>query len=480
MLDRHKELQNRLKELKNKPLFYGYEVVIRPKPKLPALKRPVRQFRESASVQNLSNIVEKQQPILQETVSQELVHRVVEPLPLRLHRLSDIQVPAADFISEIDNLGSKVHKRGSFNKRKVKMSQIGLDIGTKTIVAAYKNGKNTEYITEINGYWPIEKSTPFIENMLSDPKKKRSDGTERPARFIKLEDGRLIILGRDAEEFAYSMNDTLKRPMAEGGVSPDEDALTVLASIVHGILETAEKDLGKFSDELKVCYCTTANAINKEMNVDYHKRVIDMILRSYESKSNLKFDSIKESHAIVNNMSPDGTGIGISWGAGTVTVSYVKYGMEIYSFCWVGSGDWIDNEVARRHGYDPERSSLRLKSSKETPTTVARRKMTVDLTPGKEPTDRIGLDVVMHYDVLISNVVDGIVTGFRENEAQARINSGINIYMAGGTASPVGFVERVSAKLSHSELPFEIGGVQRHDHTLLCVAEGLLKAAEIF
>ena len=256
--------------------------------------------------------------------------------------------------------------------------------------------------------------------------------------------------------------------------------MTVLASIVHGILETAEKDLGKFDEELKVCYCTTANAINKEMNVDYHKRVIDMILKSYNSNSNLKFDSIKESHAIVNNMSPNGTGIGISWGAGTVTVSYVTYGMEIYSFCYVGSGDWIDNEVARRHGYDPERSSLRLKSSKETPTTVARRKMTIDLTPGNEPTDRIGLDVVMHYDVLISNVIDGIVTGFKENEAQARIDSGINIYMAGGTASPVGFVERVQAKLAGSDLPFEIGDVKRHDQTLLCVAEGLLKAAEIF
>lgn len=480
MLDRHKILQEKLKEQKNKPLFYGYEVVIRPKPKLPCLKRPVPNFKQAKIAPAESVVVSEQQPKQEITCQLEEVTHAVELLPISVPKLGYIRTPAPAYVTEIDIMGSKVHKRGSHSKRRVKMSHIGLDIGTKTIVAAYKNGKSTEYITEINGYWPIEKSTPFIENMLSDPKKKRSDGTERPARFIKLEDGRLIILGRDAEEFAYSMNDTLRRPMAEGGVSPDEDALTVLASIIHGILETAEKDLGKFDEDLKVCYCTTANAINKEMNVDYHKRVIDMILKSYESKANLKFESIKESHAIVNNMSPDGTGIGISWGAGTVTVSYVKYGIEIYSFCYVGSGDWIDNEVARRHGYDPDRSSLRLKSSKETPTTVSRRKMTVDLTPGNEPTDRVGLDVVMHYDVLISNVVEGIVTGFRENEAQARINSGVNIYMAGGTASPVGFVERVTAKLANSELPFDIGSVQRHDQTLLCVAEGLLKAAEIF
>lgn len=482
--DRHKILQDRLSEMKNKPMFYGYEVNIRAKPQLPSLKKPIL------------NIIKKQEP-KPVVIEQVQIHvdkkEIVEPklydkpieieLPkIKIPRIGIIDYPAEVYLSEIDVLGPKVHKRGDKIKgRKIKMSNIGLDVGTKTIVAAFNNGKTgVEYITEINGYWIIDKATPFVENMLSDPKKKRSDGTERPARFIKLDDGRLVILGRDAEEFAYSMNETLKRPMAEGGVSPDEDAMTVLASIVHGILETAEKDIGKFSEELKVCYCTTAEAINKESNIDYHKRVIDMILGSYEAKSKMRFESIKESHAIVNNLSPDGTGIGISWGAGTVTVSYVKYGMEVYSFCWVGSGDWIDDSVARRHGYDPERSKMKSKLSKETPTTVSKRKMSVDLTPGKEPTDRVGLDIVVHYDVLISHVVEGIATGFRENEAQARIDQGINIYMAGGTASPVGFVERVSAAFDKYELPFEIGSVTRSDNPLLCVAEGLLKAAEIF
>ena len=485
MLDKHRKLQLKLAELKNKPLFYGYEMVIKPKPKLPTLKKPINSIKQRVKqlkhdIPEISYDNSYCSPILT-SILKPRFNAVDLPLPaLKLPKLSVIDVASNEFISEIDNLDDKVHKRGYQSKRRIKMSKIGLDIGTKTIVAAYSNGKNTEYIAEINGYWTIEKSTPFIENMLSDPKKKRSDGTERPARFIKLDDGRLMILGRDAEEFAYSMNDTLKRPMAEGGVSADEDAMTVLASIIHGILETAEKDIGKFGEELKICYCTTANAINKDMNVDYHKRVVDLILKSYGSKSKLISYSIKESHAIVNNMSPDATGIGISWGAGTVTVSYVKYGIEVYSFCWVGSGDWIDDAVARRHGYDPDRSTLKVKTSKETPTTVSRRKMSVDLTPGKEPTDRIGLDVVMHYEVLISHVVEGIIAGFRENESQARIDSGINIYMAGGTASPSGFVERVRSKFESGELPFAIGNIVKHDTPLLCVAEGLLKAADIF
>jgi actin-like ATPase involved in cell morphogenesis len=361
------------------------------------------------------------------------------------------------------------------------MANLGLDIGTKTIVIAIKdNDGKIQYLSEINGYWPFERGTPFIENMLNDPNKIRSDGTKRTARYFKDEDSKqLIVLGKDAEEFAYSKNDTLLRPMAEGGISPDDMAITVLTAIIHGLISMAENQIGKFDDTVKICYCTTATAINKQNNIPYHERAVDLILRSYQSAVNIEYNKIKESHAIVINMSPDGTGIGISWGAGTVTVSYVKYGLEIYSFCWVGAGDWIDVQTAMRHGYDPEMSKFR-KKSKETPTTVAKRKTEIDLTPGIEYKDRLSLDIVLHYDVLISQVIDGIIQGFVENEAEARIEDGIDIFMAGGTSSPNGFAERVKAKFAEKETPFEIKDVQRHDNPLLCVAEGCLKASEMF
>ncbi len=362
------------------------------------------------------------------------------------------------------------------------MPNLGIDIGTKTIIIAFQTEtKTTKYISEINGYWPFERGTPFIENMLNDPNKVRSDGTKRPARWLKLPDSnRLIVLGGDAEEFAFAKNDTLLRPMAEGGISPDEEAMTVLSAIVHGLLNIAENDLGKFGAELKICYCTTAPAINKDSNIDYHQRVINLILDGYETAAKKSINNIKESHAIVLNMSDDGTGIGISWGAGTVTVSYVKYGVEVYSFSWVGAGDWIDTQVAMRHGYDPELFKTRKKFAKETPTTVSRRKTTVDLTPGQEPSDRLGLDIILHYDVLISNVIQGIVQGFEAHESQARIDEGVDIFMAGGTSIPTGFTQRVMMKLDESTLPFAVGSVKRAEQPLYCVAEGLLRAAEMF
>jgi len=360
------------------------------------------------------------------------------------------------------------------------MRHLGIDVGTRTVVLAYRtDNEKVNYISEINGYWPFERATPFIRNMLDDPSKMRADGTKRPAKWVEMpETGEAIVLGEDAEEFAYAKNDTLRRPMAEGGISADEEAITILGTIVQGLMEMAEKEIGKFGDEVQVCYCTTAPSLNKELNVDYHERVVNIIIEGYETDAKITHNAIKESHAIVIDMSEDGTGIGISWGAGTVTVSYVKYGLEIYSFCWVGAGDWIDEQVAMRHGYNPQALKTRRKVAKETPTTVSKRKQDVNLTPGSEPDDRVGMDVVLHYDVLISTVIDGIIKGFEEHESEARLEGAINVYMAGGSSSPEGFTKRVAKKFDEIGPPFDIGTVTKSDRPLFCVATGCLEAAE--
>jgi len=375
---------------------------------------------------------------------------------------------------------NNVYGIGDYVEWRTKMAHVGLDIGTKTIVCSYKDDQaKTRFISEINGYWVFDRATPFVENMLSDPTKVRSDGTKRAARFFKHpESNQIIVIGRDAEEFAYAKNDTIQRPMAEGAVTPDDMSMTVLSSIIHGILTTAEHDLGSFNEDTKICYCTTAAAINKPTQIDYHQRVVNMILEGYPTK--LHLNTIKESHAIVLEMSPDGTGIGISWGAGTVTVSYVKYGLEVYSFCWVGSGDWIDDNVASRHGYDANHIKTMKSKAKETPTTVSKAKMSIDLTPGAEQPNRLLLDISLHYDVLINQVINGIIQGFQENESQARIDGGINIFQAGGTSSPKGFNDRVKQLLAEADLPFHITDVVRAEQPLYTVASGCLKAAEMF
>lgn len=421
-------------------------------------------------------------------VTKTVIHNFTKEVTVQeelkvISQLRPPNTPSIDLVVAEDSLKTdlQVYSLGDvFTGRRVVMKQLGIDVGTKTIVVAYRSGEQVGYLSEINGYYPFERCTPFIKNMLNDPSKIRSDGTKRPARWFE-SDGKAIVLGRDAEEFAYAKNDTLSRPMAEGGIAADEEAMTVLAAIVQGLMSMAERDVGKFDKELKICYCTTARAINKDINIDYHQRVVNLVLEGYSTKAKLEYNSIKESHAIVIDMSQDGTGIGISWGAGTVTVSYVKYGLEVYSFCWVGAGDWIDAQVASRHGYDQNALNTLKKKAKETPTTVAKKKMEVDLTPGKDySNDRLAMDIVLHYDVLINQVLEGIVEGFKQNEAEARIEDAVSIFMAGGTSSPIGFVERCTAKLEQLNPPFKVGSINRAENPLFCVATGCLKAAEMF
>jgi hypothetical protein len=358
--------------------------------------------------------------------------------------------------------------------RRVAMNAIGIDIGTKNIVVSFRHNNKLVFLKEINGYYLIPRPSKFVENMLDDPNKIRSDGTKRPAKWIRLEgqDG-IYVLGKDAEELAYAHNDTLLRPMAEGGVAADEAALMVLSSIVQGLLSMSEHDAGEFESEIKLCYCTTAKALNRGINIDYHQQVVDLIISGYETESVITTTSIKESHALVLKETSDATGIGISWGAGTVTVSYVLWGNEIYSFSWVGAGDWIDTEVAKRHGYDPDSPRKR---SAETPTTVCRAKEKIDLT--KTYTSRLELDIILHYRILIQNVIRGIVQGFIDHETSARIDKPIDVFMAGGTSSPEGFERLVAELFQEEKPPFEINKIKRCKEPLFAVAEGCLIAAE--
>lgn len=357
------------------------------------------------------------------------------------------------------------------------MPALGLDIGTKNIVLSYRHGKKVGFLQEVNGYYVYPNESKFVENMLSDPNRERSDGTKRPARWVKYE-GRpgLYLLGKDAEELAYAHNDTLQRPMAVGSIAHDEDAMMVLATIIQSMLGAAENEIGEFAeDAVDLCYCTTAKAINSDsINIDYQRQVMNLIIDGYQSKSKINQSTVKESHAIVLKESPDGTGIGLSFGAGTTTVSYCKFGVEVYSFCWAGAGDWIDIEVAKRQGYDPNSS----KRSQETPTTVCRAKEKIDLNTAVSTTDRLTMDIALHYQLLVQNVIGGIAQGFLTNESQARIDTAVPFYIAGGTSSPPGFVELVEKLLAESNLPFAVGKVTRSVDPLLAVAEGCLIAAE--
>lgn len=347
------------------------------------------------------------------------------------------------------------------------MRLLGLDLGTKHIVLAFRDGDGKiKERYEINGYLTLPKADQFTENILqraSIPYVTRGD--------------EFVAFGSKAEKLAYTFNKTLQRPMAHGGVSMlNEDAQEVIAIIIKSII-------GRLNEDALLYYCTTADPINsKNINIDFHKKIVKLIIEDYRSETKktsgeeikITAHHINEARCLIMD-ELDGPAIGISWGAGTVTVHAGVMGVQAFEFSIVGSGDWIDIEAAKRFGYEPDSPR---KESPETPTTICRRKEKLDLT--KPPVDNVDKTILLMYEILIENVVKQLVIGLQDNRDKFRAADPVPVINAGGTCMPNGFmgifqrqIEKVKDKLA-----VPIGEITRADNPLFAVAHGCLKAAE--
>ena len=139
-------------------------------------------------------------PIIENIAASETV-TVKRIKPLFIKPKTIIQVPAVEPPMVIEKCADVfegcIFRLGDvYNGSRVLMTHIGLDIGTKTVVLSYRHNDKISLISEINGYWPFERATPFIENMLNDPNKTRlrSDSSVRSrCRRICIRQKRHII-----------------------------------------------------------------------------------------------------------------------------------------------------------------------------------------------------------------------------------------------------------------------------------------------
>lgn len=341
--------------------------------------------------------------------------------------------------------------------RSGKMKKLGLDIGTKNIVLAYTDAEGKKKIRhEVNGFIKIPKNDGFTKNLLIN------SGVAYVER-----DNEFIALGQKAEELSYAFNKTLERPMIDGVISgKTEEAMQIMAIIIRAII-------GKIDDKSTLYYCVPADAINAQTNVAFHEKVMKMMIDEFDG-GEISSYPINEARAIVISQIEDKTGVGISMGAGMVNVCYCLYGIEIFSFSIVGSGDRIDIDSAVRFGYDPKNPDG---SYKETPTSICKRKEKMSL---KEcPTDMVGKTIWINYGIMIENVMKAIINEFKKHEEKARIDKPIPIIIAGGTSSPEGLTEYVQEVVNKLEIPFEISEITRAEKPLYAVAEGCLIAASM-
>jgi hypothetical protein len=269
-------------------------------------------------------------------------------------------------------------------------------------------------------------------------------------------------LGQRAVDIAYTMSTLdLKRPMVHGCVNPKEShAFQIMSIMIHSLLDEVK------NDKEVLYYSVPANAINEETDADYHGKVLDAIFKAFQDTHGhtVKANPINEGLALVYSElgAKAYTGIGVSFGAGMVNLCFSIYGAPVFSFALVNSGDWIDRQAAKATG--------------ESVTFINKEKSKINLIA--EPKNMVERAIQTQYKLMIEKTVVGIKQGFASEHKKARPDGPIDIVIAGGSSSPVGFDILFEQIVREAKLPMNIDKIVRPADPLFGVARGCLIAAE--
>ena len=340
----------------------------------------------------------------------------------------------------------------------------GLDVGTSFIVLAsdslepisYTSDDQAEFINYKDfrdAFYVIKPTTPVATKMIEK-------GLQGKV-FVKDNDGAFILLGQDAIDKAIERNESAKRPMYRGVVSPKEkEAKRVLAFILKEVAGKATEP-----DE-QLVFCIPAQPVDQEdddFDVGYHEDVVKAVLaeQGYAARA------INEAEALCYSelANDDYTGIGLSWGAGMVNVCVMLNGEPSVLFSTTKSGDWIDRMTAV--------------ATNEPDSVVQAEKEQGEFTIG-EPNENVILAAVSsYYERLIDYTTKQLAAALSNHKALPKFKEPILIAMAGGTTKAAGFVEMFRRKLEENNFPLPVKEVRHAYDPLHAVARGCLIAAKI-
>jgi hypothetical protein len=329
----------------------------------------------------------------------------------------------------------------------------GLDVGTSFVVLAEDSAGEVAYKDFRDAFYVIKPTTPVATKMIE----KGLAGKI----FVKDSDGSFILLGQDAIEKAVERNDSAKRPMYKGVVSPKEkDAKRILAYILKEVAGQSSEP-GE-----KIVFCIPAQPVDQEdedFDVGYHEDTVKAILSDvgYSPKA------INEAEALCYSEfeNDDYTGVGLSWGAGMVNVCVMLNGEPTVMFSTTKSGDWVDRMSAVAVN---EPDSV-VQAEKEHGTFVV-----------GEPNDNPILGAVSsYYERLIEYTAKQLAAALTGHKLLPKFKNPLVIAVAGGTSKAAGFVDLFAKKLAENNFPLVIKEVRHANDPLHAVARGCLIAAKI-
>jgi|694.fasta_scaffold12726_13 hypothetical protein len=328
----------------------------------------------------------------------------------------------------------------------------GLDVGTSFIVLSKKVAHDSIAYKDFRDAFYIIEPTNIIANKMIE---KGLSGKI----FVKDKDGSFIVLGQDAIDKALEKNESAKRPMYRGIVSPKEkDSKRILSFILKEVVGKPE------GENEKIVFCVPSQPIDQEdedFDVSYHEDVIKTVLKDcgYNPRS------INEAQALcyAELENDNYTGIGLSWGAGMVNVCIMLNGEPVLTFSTTKSGDWIDHMSAI--------------AVNETDGVVQTEKENGDFAVGKNNDNPILAAVSSYYERLIDYTTKQLTVALKESKSLPKFKTPLTIVIAGGTSQAKGFKEVFAKKLVENGFPLSVKEVKQSDDPLHAVSKGCLIAA---
>jgi hypothetical protein len=320
---------------------------------------------------------------------------------------------------------------------------LGLDVGTSRIVVARTGDKKYRYEAQLNAFITLPYSK-LAESLL-----------QREEVFHEVQGSDLVVAGNDAQRFAEIFHVETRRPMLNGVLNPQEPhSLSVVRRIITRLIGRAT------AEGQKIFFSVPAPVANREEGLTYHEASIHQIL------TDLGYNAtpIGEGLAVVFGelAGSNYTGIGISCGSGLCNVCLAVLSVPVISFSVPKAGDFIDNKASLVTG----ELATRLRVQKE-------QSFHLNGLSG----DRVQNALNVYYAEMIENLTDTLRTTISSTQRLPKLDKSVPLVLSGGTAMPVGFVERFEAILRAKDFPLRLSDVRVSADPLNSTARGALMAA---
>jgi len=346
---------------------------------------------------------------------------------------------------------SEVVKMNDRSKEEVKpngkISAIGLDVGTAFIVSArYNDNQQIDTVSARDGFFKME-ANKQKKNMLDSSN----------VKYVKI-GNELFVVGNEAFDMAVLFNQSLRRPLKAGVLSPEEKECEPV------IMEILKAVVGQGSLDDIICYSVPANPVDGNFDIIYHEaKFLDFMKKLGFKEDNIT--PLNEAMAIVNSEMADTmfTGLAISFGAGMTNVAMAYRGLEIFSFSVARGGDWIDSEVAHNRQI-PSSDAVATKEDSD-----------FDLL---DPKDVVEDAISIFYKAHLQYVIGHIMENLDRHKRRIRLKEKLKVVVSGGTSKPKNFKKFFENEIARKPWVVPVGDVVNASNPLDAVARGCLIAAQ--